>query len=212
MASVSSTLQGFLFACVHSGLTITTLTSYWPECEATTPFFARLVLFDFVCSFLLGMALSEHLYSRVEKGGLQGEITFVREGATGVFFAVALFLSICVFIIALSRETTLFVPALLACMYVFTTAASRKEIHERSIFTTPIIFSFVFFAALTMTSQWPFIDDIALMLSNIIWSSNTGTSHLDLSYLGRTEGNVFREPVFPALLMSFVGVSTVLNV
>ena len=212
MASISSTLQGFLFACVHTGLTTMALTTYWPECEAMTPFFPRLILFNFLCSFLLGMALSEHLYSRVQKSGLQGQITWVREGATGVFFAVAMFLSISLCIIALSQETTLFVPALLACMYVYTAAAARKEFHERSIFTGPIFFFFSFFAAMSMTSRWPFIDNIALMVSHAIWSSNVDTSRLDMSCLGHTEGNVFREPVFPALLLSVVGVSTVLHV
>ncbi len=212
MASIAAVLQGGLFACIHTSLTALALSSLWPAFEEDTPFFPRLLLFDFLLAFLMGMALSEHLYSRSKTVVIQGSFeTMEMQASTGTFMAVAAFLSMSVAVIALSRETTLFVMPLIACIYVFVTAASRKEVHEHSIFSAPIIGALVLFVSLLMTSEWPLLDDISLMFTRAIWSKESQDSQLDRSYL-RNTGGAFDQPAFSSGLLSLAGVTSVLMV
>ena len=212
MASVAAVLQGGLFACVHTALTALALSSFWSDFEDDTPFFPRLLLFDFLLAFLMGMALSDHLYARTKTVVIQGSFeTLEMQASTGTFIAVAAFLSMSTMVIALSRETTLFVMPLIACIYVFVSAASRKEIHEHSIFSAPIVGAIVLFVSLLMTSEWSLLDDISVMFTRAIWSKESQNSQLDRSYL-RHPGGAFDQSSFSSGLLSIAGMTSVLMV
>lgn len=205
MASFVSVIQGTLFAALQCGVLTVVLQEFLtPQFGIDTPLISRLLLFHFCATFLLGMALSEHLHSRkelVNNNGALVSAVVIRDGSIGQWIMALTFLYFTELLMIFSRESMMFVIPLLVCVHVFALAAARKTPVEQSMFSTPIGALVAMMAVISMTVNAPVIQDISTWFAELFGFKAVP---LPTSYLAGN-GSIFAKP--KAIISIITGVT-----
>ena len=200
MATLSSLLQGGLFAVINlSLLAYIVNNTIYNDIGIETTVAPRVLLFHFLMSFVLGMALRRAMVDVPDNGG-------AREVANKMplFLTAMVFLYMTNITILITEEPALFVFPLFFTLYVYASimcvmGSLVSPLSVAAFMATVYFMATSVMVTSDMVSDAGLVDDIAMFVSNIydIHPSTPKESYLT------TKGSVFRNPLFPVGISLF---------